>query len=303
MNKSVSLIILNWNGLGDTIECVESCFRLDYPVFRIVLVDNGSSDGSETTLREMFPGVTFIQTGANLGYAGGNNAGIRNALVEGADYIWLLNNDTVVAPDALNALVTQAEADLSIGMVGSKILTYSRPTLLLYAGGRIDISTGETKHIGYGCEVDGPFDRAGDTGYITGCSMLVTRRLIEDIGLMNETYFLYFEETEWCVKAQRAGYRLVYAPGSVVYHKESAAARRMGGAMIYYMVRNRLRFIARNAARAHWLRRFVGDIRLLLSCIRKKDARSTRGILKAYRHWIAGYCGPEHAPERRRDRT
>lgn len=296
MNRSVCLIILNWNGLDNTVECVESCLRLEYTDFRIVVVDNGSTDGSEKKLKETFPGVTVIQTGKNLGYAGGNNAGIRNALGEGADYIWLLNNDTLVTPGALSALVEQAEADPSIGMAGSKILSYPPPSLILYAGGRIDISTGETEHIGYGCEDRGLFDRTCDTGYITGCSMLVKRRLIEDTGLMDESYFLYFEETEWCVRAHRTGYRLVYAPGSVVYHKESAAVRGLGSDMTYYLVRNRLHFIDRNAETARWIGRFAGDLRLLLRCVLKIDPQAARAILKAYRHWIAGYLGPAHAP-------
>lgn len=304
MSKSVYIIILNWNGLRDTIECVESCLRLVYPTFSIVLVDNGSSDGSEEALRTMFPEIKLIQTGANLGYAGGNNAGIRYAIQEGADYIWLLNNDTVVAPDSLGALTAMAETDQTIGMAGSKIVSYSKPSRILYAGGRIDMATGETEHIGYGCEDSGLYDQPCDTDYITGCSMLVGRRLIEDIGLMDEAYFLYFEETEWCVRAANRGYRLVYAPRSVVSHKESVSVRRFENLPIYYLTRNRLHFLQRNGVKANWIRRFAGDFRTLLGLISNNQAITGRYLIKAYHHWLAGYMGsldnPVKNPPRKR---
>lgn len=292
MKKSAWIIILNWNGLSDTVECVRSCLELEYAPYEIVIVDNGSADGSETVLRETFPEVKVIQTGRNLGYAGGNNAGIRHAVMEGADYIWLLNNDTVAHPRALDALVGQAKQDPSIGIVGSKICCYADRSRLLYAGGRVDMGTGVTEHIGYGRIDDGSFDQTAETDYITGCSLLVKREVIENIGLMNEDYFLYFEETEWCVQAQRSGYRLIYAPQSVVYHKESATVRKFAGAMLYYLVRNRLLFLQRNGVSVKWFKRFADDLYLVLKNIFRKDVVSARLVLKAYRHWIKGCMGP-----------
>jgi GT2 family glycosyltransferase len=290
--KVVYIIILNWNGLKDTLECVGSCLKLDYPIFEIVIVDNGSDDGSENILRESFPSIRLIQTGANLGYAGGNNAGIRHALEGGADYIWLLNNDTTVDANALTELVKIAETNPSIGMVGSKILSYLQPTVLLYAGGRADLAVGETEHIGYGSEDRGQFDLGGDTGYITGCSLLVKRRVIEETGLMNEAYFLYYEETEWCTKARRKGYRLIYAPESVVYHKESVSVRKTTGVMHYYLTRNRLYFLLQNGVKVRWLKRFGSDLREFLGHVRRKELSSARFMLTAYWHWFTGYRGP-----------
>lgn len=296
MNKSVCIIILNWNGSRDTIECVESCLRLDYSPFEIVLVDNGSEDGSEELLRKAFPGLKLLQTGANLGYAGGNNAGIRYALTKNVDYVWLLNNDAVADSNALGPLVAHAEKDPSIGMAGSKIRSQSDPAVLLYAGGRLDSGTGNTEHVGYGCVDKGQFDHPSDTGYITGCSLLVKQRVLEDIGLMNEDYFLYYEETDWCARATGKGYRLAYVPESVVFHKESVSVRKVGGVMNYYLTRNRLYFIGRNGASPNWFSRFAGDFRALLRCIRRRETLGARCILKAYRHWIAGYMGPVDNP-------
>jgi hypothetical protein len=291
-NKSVSIIILNWNNHEDTIECVESCLKLDYSPYEIVIVDNASKDDSENILRKAFPCLKLIQTGANLGYAGGNNAGIRYALEKGSDFIWLLNNDTAVTPQALSVLVAHAETDPAIGMVGSKILSYSDPSLLLSAGGTVNMRTGITEHLGFGCTDRGQFDKPMDTEYLTGCSLLVKRRVIENIGLMNEAYFLYFEETEWCVKAAKKGYKLRYAPESVVYHKESVSVRKIKGLMFYYLTRNRLYFIQQNGTKVQWGKRFASDLYTFLGCLKRKETLAARCILKAYRHWLGGHMGP-----------
>jgi len=244
----VFLILLNWNGWRDTIECVESCRKLTYPAFRIVIVDNGSTDGSETILRERFPGIELIQTGSNLGFSGGNNAGIRHALEHGADYVWLLNNDTVVDAGALTALVGAAECDDRIGMIGSKIVYYDNPGLLWYAGALLDPACPHRPaHRGLR-ELDrGQYDDAVETGYVTGCSLLARRKMIDEIGLLDDSLFLYFEDADWSARARHAGWRLMYAPASVVRHKESVSA---GGAasptLVYYTARNRLFFVRRN---------------------------------------------------------
>jgi len=245
---SVYILLLNWNGWKDTLECVESCRNLSYPNFRLLLVDNGSSDSSESILRERFPETEFIQTGANLGFAGGNNVGIRHALTKGADYVWLLNNDTVVEPDALSALVQVAKADKKVGMVGSKIVYHGDPNLLWYAGAVLD----EEKpyhpfHIGLDVKDHGQYADVCETGYITGCSLLARREMVEAVGLLSDELFLYFEDVDWSARAKAAGWKLMYCPESLVYHKVSIST---GGAasptLLYYTSRNRLYFVKRN---------------------------------------------------------
>ncbi|MDD2337015.1 MAG: hypothetical protein PHD01_10615, partial [Geobacteraceae bacterium] len=151
---------------------------------------------------------------------------------------------------------------------------------------------GDSEHIGRGCKDDGRFDLSKETGYITGCSLLVKRHVLEEIGLMNEDYFLFFEETDWCVRAERSGYKHVYAPKSVVYHKESVSVQKINGVMIYYLTRNRLYFIQRNGTGVKWLKRFAADFRVLLRYIYRWEPDQVRGILAAYQHWIRGYMGP-----------
>ncbi|MGD0585828.1 MAG: glycosyltransferase family 2 protein [Oryzomonas sp.] len=252
MNESlVYIVILNWNGWRDTVECIESCRSLTYPNFRIVIVDNGSSDGSEAILRERCPDAELIQTGDNLGFAGGNNIGIRQALEHGADYVWLLNNDTIVDAGALTALVQAAESDKSVGMAGSKIVYYDNPKLLWYAGAFLDSARPcRPAHRGLGEEDKGQYDAPEETGYVTGCSLLARCGMMETVGLLDEGFFLYFEDVEWSARARRAGWRLVYAPASVVRHKESVTT---GGAasptVVYYTARNRLYFVQRHFPR------------------------------------------------------
>jgi len=248
MTKLVTIIILNWNGWQDTIECVESCRKLSYANFRIIIVDNGSKDGSEAILRERFPDIDIIQTGANLGFAGGNNVGIRYALEQGAEFVWLLNNDTVVDAEALSAMLHVAKGDKTVGMVGSKIVYHGDPRRLWYAGAVLDQERAyRPYHLGLN-EVDlGQYDEACETGYITGCSLLARKEMMTDVGLLDDELFLYFEDVDWCARAKERGWKLLYCPGSLVYHKVSLS---VGGVasptLLYYTARNRLYFVRRN---------------------------------------------------------
>jgi len=253
MNRSdksplVFIIVLNWNGKDDTLECLGSLQQLDYPNFEIVVVDNGSTDGSEEVIRSSFPSAHFIQTGRNLGYAGGNNVGIRFGLSHGADYVWLLNNDTTVDPQALTALVETAKADPRIAFVGSKIYFYDKPDVIWCAGGTIDLAEGgRTDHPGMGQEDKGQFESISDVGYVTGCSLLAGRTAIEAIGLLPEEYFLYFEETDWNLAAQKKGYRTVMAPDSHVWHKYADTGD-YKERFIYYSFRNRVHIVRKYAS-------------------------------------------------------
>lgn len=245
---SVIIILLNWNGWRDTVECVESCRKLTYPEFRVLVVDNGSTDGSEKMLRECLPDIEVLQTGANLGFAGGNNVGIRHALENGADFVWLLNNDTTVEPDALSALVRATLMDENVGMVGSKIVYHGEPSTLWYAGAVLDPQKPyRPHHIGLNEKDQGQYDQTCETGYVTGCSLLAHREMIEAVGLLDDDLFLYFEDVDWSARAKAAGWKLTYCPESVVYHKVSVSS---GGAvsptLIYYTSRNRLYFVQRN---------------------------------------------------------
>jgi len=264
----VGVVVLNWNRRDDTLACLGSLARLDYPAFEVVVVDNGSADGSAQAIRERFPDVLLIENGENLGYAGGNNVGLRYALKRGLDYVLLLNNDTEVAPDLLRLLVGAAEADPAVGVAGPTIYYYDRPEVIWSAGGAIDWRRGRTWMVGLDEEDVGQFGEAPrEVAFVTGCALLVGRRVLEQVGLLDERFFAYYEEVEWCVRARRAGFGIVHVPRARVWHKISPGAQADSPLVHYYMTRNRLLFLKLTGAGAGaWMNTLLAEyLRTLLS--------------------------------------
>ncbi|HIJ80480.1 MAG TPA: glycosyltransferase family 2 protein [Desulfuromonadales bacterium] len=273
------VVILNWNGREDTVECVESCLKLSYGCYRILIVDNGSTDGSEEALRKQFPGITIIQTGENLGYAGGNNIGVDHAIREGAEYVWLLNNDTVVDPDALTMLVAAAEANRDAGILGSKIYYYGRENLLWFAGGWIRYEDGCSGHYGENTHDEGQFDELRDVDYITGCSLMITRRAVMETGLMDPRYFLLFEETDWNERVKAKGMRVLYVPGSKVWHKISQSLGERSPLYNYYLYRNCMLFTVKHRP-VFFFSVLRHKIKSILQINRNGDKEVARGSAK-----------------------
>jgi len=307
MKPRVMIVVLNWNGLADTLACLASLAELDYPEREVVVVDNGSSDGSVKAIRERFPTVTVLENGENLGYTGGNNVGLRHALAQRADYVLLLNNDTTVAPDFLRRLVDAAEADLQIALVGPTIYYYDRPAVIWSAGGAIDWQRGSTRMLGLNERDKGQFGRRPRAvDFITGCAMLVRRIVPERVGLLDERFFAYYEETEWCVRAVRAGYKIVHVPLARMWHKISLSAQTDSRSVHYYMTRNRLLFLkATGAGLEAWLYTLVVEyLRTMISWTlrprwRGKHAQRNamvQGIVDAFRgRWGARAQGTRAA--------
>jgi len=249
MTPSVAVVVLTWNQCGLTLDCLDSLARLDYPAARlqIVVVDNGSTDGTVQVIAERHPGVMVLENGQNLGFAQGNNVGIRHVLQAGPDYLLLLNNDTVVDPPMLRELLAASESDPAIGVVGPKMLYFDRPDLVWCAGNAIDWRTGVATRLGAD-QADDPLDQTPrDADYITACAICLRRQVIEQIGLLDPRFFIYYEEADWCVRARAAGWRIVYVPRARLWHKVSAAMGMAAPATYYYMSRNTLLFLAKNA--------------------------------------------------------
>lgn len=288
-----AVVILNWNGLADTLECVRSCLALEQPVPSILVVDNDSSDGSPEALRAAFAGnesVTVLDSGANLGFAGGNNVGIRHALEQGAEYVWLLNNDTVVDPAALCALVRAAESDPAVGVWGSKIYYHDRPDVIWYAGAWIDPLIGWTHHLGQGEPDAGQYDGVRRTGYVTGCSLLVSKTVIDAIGLMDERYFLYWEEVDWCYRARERGWECAVEPASRLWHKVSASASSNRRLQVRYEMRNRLIFHRRHLPKTFWSV-FGRGVRMALTAYVGRHRDVGAGYLLGIRDYLLGRSG------------
>jgi hypothetical protein len=242
----VFIIILNWNGKDDTIECLESLKKIDYPDYKIVVVDNGSTDDSvEIIPKRYFEQVAFIAAKKNFGFSGGNNIGIDYALKNGADYILLLNNDTIVEPDFLSELVQAAEENKKVGILGPKILFYSNKNLIWSAGGKISKNYTRGELVGYKEKDEGEYGEKKEVDYISGTCLLIKKEVVEKIGPMSEDYFLYYEDTDWNMRARRAGFKCLFVPNSKIYHKVSKSTIEFSFPYIYYHSRNGLMLASR----------------------------------------------------------
>ena len=281
---SVSIIILNYNGREDTLACLRSMEHLTYPNVQVIVVDNGSTDGSVEAFRAQHPRFTLIETGANLGFTGGTNVGIRYALEHGADYIMLLNNDTVVAPDMLDVMVAVMEANPGVGVTGPTIYYYDAPETIWSAGGGIDWSRGLTWMIGIDEEDKAQFGLSPrSVDFVTGCAILARREVWQKVGLLDDKFFMYYEETEWCVRARRAGFDIMHVPSAMVWHKISKEQRAASTRTYYYMTRNRLLFLYRSRVGLRtWANTLLELARTFVSwSVRPKwqDRRHLRGVM------------------------
>lgn len=241
----IAVVVLTWNQRDVTLECLESLTRQRYPHAELIVVDNCSLDGTPAAVRAAYPAVTVIEMGDNLGFVGGNNAGLEHALRGDADYIMLLNNDTVVAEDMLEILVDVMEADPTIGISGPKMYYFDQPDIIWSAGNRVNWRTGESLRL-QAEELDQAGSQLREVDYITGCGICLRREVIEQIGLLDSRFFIYYEETDWCNRALRSGWRTVYVPDAKLWHKVSAAMGTTSPATDYYMTRNALLFLAKN---------------------------------------------------------
>lgn len=239
---SVGIIVLNWNGKKDTLETLESLRKVTYPRFHTIVVDNGSTDGSQQDIREQHPEIILIETGRNLGFARGNNIGIQHALAEEVDAVLLLNNDVEVAPDFLSHLVNSLYSSPDIGAVNPKIYYHSEPNVIWSAGGTIDYRNCTTHQRFIDEQDTGQADTGGDIDFAIGCAVLVKRETIERAGMLDPDFFLYYEETEWCHRIRKAGFRITYVPESKIWHKVSRGLAGNPGLSLYYFSRNRLLF-------------------------------------------------------------
>jgi GT2 family glycosyltransferase len=242
----VSVIVLNWNCRDDTIECLHSLTSLTYPDYETIVVDNGSTDGSPEAIREAFPEVQLLTNPDNLGFARGNNVGMRQALSGEAAYFFVLNNDTIVDPALLDELVATAEADSRIGVVGPKIYYYNQRDRLWYAGAKEQWLRRIPATVGLD-ELDrGQYDQLCETAFVYGTAMLIRRQVLEEIGLFDEEFFAYHEDADFCIRARQAGYRCTYNPRGVVWHKVSASTRATSHVQDYLRGQHRILFFVKH---------------------------------------------------------
>jgi GT2 family glycosyltransferase len=240
----VSIISVNYNHPEVTCQLLQTLRQITYPTIEIIIVDNASPDDDPAMIKQQFPEITFIQSEKNLGFAGGNNLGVR---VAKGKYILLLNNDTEVDPGFLEPMVEKFEHDPKAGAASPKIKFFHTPDTIQYSGlSPVNPYTIRSKGYGHGAKDAGQFDRDEKTNFVHGAAMMVPMSVISRVGLMAECYFLYYEELDWANRIKSAGYDLWYIHNAVVLHKESISTGKLSPLKIYYMNRARLLYLRRN---------------------------------------------------------
>lgn len=278
----VSIVMLHWRGLADTQRCLASLSRLVYPNWDLVLVLNGADEEDGQVLRAQLPASAHvIALSRNSGFAAGCNIGATVAIEQGSDFVLLLNNDTEVDPDLLTALTNSAAKDSSIGILGAK--TYNIGTnLLQFTVGDVNMWRGWAKNRGSARRDVGQFDQPTDAQFVQGSCLMARSSLIQHIGLLDETFFAYWEETDLCFRARRAGYRVIYEPRARVWHQSSRVSP--SPLRLYYLLRNNIYFVSKHARWFHWFTFvpfFIGY---------SVPAQATRAFLK-YPRATAGAVG------------
>lgn len=246
LHPKIAIIVLNWNGKQDTLACLESLTKLIYANVEVIVVDNGSTDGSAIAIREHFPQFSLIENQENLGFAEGNNIGMRAALQRGADQALLLNNDTVAAPDLLDRFVEMFDSYPEAGILGARIYLYDQKQTIDHLGGMWNRKTGTFDFIGL--RQEDQYLQPQELDYVCGAGLIIRRKVIETIGYLDPRFFLIWEESDYCFRARRAGFKIITCPQAKIWHKVSASF--VGGKphSTYFWWRNRLLWIERNCS-------------------------------------------------------
>jgi len=246
LHPNVSFIILNWNGVNDTLECLQSVCEQDYPFYDVIVVDNDSSDNSVEIIKNEYPDVIVIENQENLGYAGGNNVGLEFAAREGLEYLFVINNDLVLKKDCLSNLINDIEGYPKAGAIAPISFYYDRPEVVDFAGGKI-ITVGTIKYIKKSHHEIEALQEPYLSDWLLGCAILIRKSVFDQVGGFDPRYFLLFEDSDWSLKVRRAGYDLMMSPKAWVYHKVSSSFKQTWSpTYFYYYTRNTFLFYENN---------------------------------------------------------
>ena len=300
----VVTIVLNWNGKEDTLECLHSLQRSSYSNFTTIVVDNGSTDESVPAIKNAFPDLVVIKNRDNLGFTGGNNIGIRHALVNGADYVWLLNNDTIIEPDTLANLVAKAETSPDIALLSPVIHWYDDPDSIQCYLSYVDWKTYNI--IGFSREEHERYaDRSRDYS-LWGTALLIKRYVLEKLGGLDDRFFAYMEDAEYCMRASREGFGIAVDPTSRIYHKNSrATGSNTAPLQCFLRIRNQY-FLwwtyLRGWDRISFLRKYLGDVMAFAGVLYKTHQTVSLdycldGVWCAFRNISGPYNGQARMPK------
>ncbi len=297
---SLGIIIVDFNNPRDSAECIESLLHSEFRDFEIILVDNGSAREVKLDLGRRFPDVIFLRSDINLGFAGGTNLGIRRALADSCDTVLLLNNDTVVPPHMLGTLLHEMQKRQA-DIVCPKILYHDPPHRVWFGGGSYNQTTAKPTHLGIGELDDGRWDQAIQCDFVSGCALLTRRAVLEEIGLLDESFFAYYEDSDFCTRARLKRRTVWYIPSATLYHKVSRTAQWDSPIYQYLNARNRLLMVRRYAGSrmvvgCFFFISYVGRQFARLA-IKYRDANGVRALLWGVWDGVRKFSG-EHGEGR-----
>ena len=294
---SVAAVVLSYNGREVTLEALKSLTTMTYPDYDVLVVDNGSEDGTQAAVHEAFPEVRVVRTEENRGAAGGYNLGIEAAMAGPYEYLLILNNDVEADPEMLTEMMNVAESDPTIGCVGPKTYYYWERDRIWSAGGIIRFKESVTRERGDGAVDRGQFDRDEEMGYINGCGMLVRRTAMEAAGLWDPIYHLAVEDADWCMRARARGFRCLYAHKAVLYHMVSRATGVYKPGKTFHTGRSSAIFVRRYAGPWQWFT-FVlfTAVGMPLALLRELPRGNAGAVAAKVRGIIAGLRVPMTAP-------
>jgi GT2 family glycosyltransferase len=248
INKKVTIVILNWNGKEDTLECLESLNLINYKNYEVLVVDNGSTDRSSEVIKTKFPNVKLIENEKNRGFTGGNNQGIVYAIKNNSDYVLSLNNDTVVDHEFLTELVKVAEKHPMAGIIGPKIIDY-KTGRIEFVGGKIRPFNlkGPFIAIGWGEKDSGQYSQVEEYEWFTGCCWLIPVEVFNKVGLLDENYFAYIEDKDFSIRVRKRGYKVLFCPKAKIWHKGTASSGGYMSPLAFYLcTRNKITFVLKH---------------------------------------------------------
>jgi hypothetical protein len=235
---------VSWNAQADVLQCLASVVAAQGEV-QIIVVDNASQDGTVQAIKTSYPQVTILENAENLGYTGGNNVGIRYALEQGAAYLLLLNDDAVLAPDAISHLLNVAQQHPEAGFLGPNVYALEEKGQFLSSGG-VFAAGWRAVHRGLGEDTDAHYRKVAEVDFLTGCALLVKREAVEQIGLLDDRFFAYHEDVDWCYRAKQSGFKLLVVPQARVWHPDTRDRDVDSPFVTYYIIRNRLLFLSKH---------------------------------------------------------
>lgn len=289
---AVHVVVLNWNGKADTLECLASLQKDAYANKRIIVVDNGSTDDSAAQITAAFPEATLLQTGANLGFTGGNNAGIRHALALGCDFVFLLNNDTTVEPTAISELVKAAQSDAHWGILTPVIHYFDRPDDVWFGGSSLDLARGRAVHDN--SRIPARDEPPVQLPWTTGCAMFLRADVVRQLEGFDDRFFLLWEDVDLSLRARAAHFSIGLVPAARIYHKVSRSIQGISARSTYYYLRNHLLLLSKHGGCGR-LQAIAARCREALRQVRSRRAGSwdqCRAIAMALRDTLLHRYGP-----------